>query len=259
LPPSYEIFPVACTKHDKLKKRKLDIIYEDEDIIILNKPALVLTVPDRYAAEKPNLLAMLNQKYGKVFIVHRLDKETSGIIIFAKNAEAHRALSMDFEHRKVTKTYLALVEGRMAESQGEIDKPLAPSMTKYNKMVVNKRGKNSRTTYQVLETFKYYTFVEANIHSGRLHQIRVHFASIGYPLAIDFLYGNQSEFMLSSVKKKGLNLGKYQEEKPIMTRTTLHAYSLTIQHPTTQETMTFKADLPKDFRAVLNQLRKWNK
>ena len=246
------------SKTIQLKKTNLDIIYEDQDIVLLNKPALLLTVPDRYTAEKPNLLTLLNKKYGKIFIVHRLDKETSGIIIFAKNAEAHRTLSMDFEHRRVQKTYLALVEGRMVEMEGTIDKPLAPSMTRYNKMVINKRGKRSITTFKVLESFKYYTLVEANIHSGRLHQIRVHLASIGYPLAIDFLYGNKEEFRLSFIKKKGLNLGKFEEERPIMTRTTLHAYSLTIQHPTTNEEMTFKAELHKDFRAVINQLRKWN-
>jgi 23S rRNA pseudouridine955/2504/2580 synthase/23S rRNA pseudouridine1911/1915/1917 synthase len=241
-----------------LKKKQLEIIYEDKELVIINKPALLLTVPDRYSPEKPNLLTMLNKKYGKIFIVHRLDKETSGILLFAKNAEAHRTMSMDFEHRRVKKTYLALVEGRMVQQEGLIDKPLAPSMTKYNKMVINKRGKASKTTFKVLESFKYYTLVEADIHSGRLHQIRVHLASIGYPLAIDFLYGNKGEFKLSFIKKKRLNLPKHEEERPIMTRTTLHAYTLTIAHPTTKEEMTFKADLPKDFRAVLNQLRKWN-
>lgn len=242
-----------------LKKKKLEVIFEDDDLLIINKPALMLTIPDRHAPEKPNLLTILNEKYGKVFIVHRLDKETSGIILFAKNAEAHRTMSMDFEHRRVQKTYLALVEGQMMQEDGVIDKPLAPSMTRYNKMVINKRGKASKTSYKIVEAFKYYTLVEANIHSGRLHQIRVHMASIGYPLAIDFLYGNQSEFRLSFIKKKRLNLGKYEEERPIMTRTSLHAYTLVIQHPTTKEEMAFKAELPKDFRAVVNQLRKWNK
>ncbi len=242
-----------------MKRIKLDIIFEDDDLVILNKPALLLTIPDRHSAEKPNLLTMLNKKYGKIFIVHRLDKETSGIILFAKNATAHRTMSIAFEKRHVEKTYLALVEGKMLQEEGVIDKPLAPSMTRYNKMVIAKRGKASKTSYKILEKFKYYTLVEANIHSGRLHQIRVHLTSIGYPLAIDFLYGNKTEFKLSFIKKKRLNLSKHEEERPLMTRTTLHAYTLSIYHPTTNERLTFKAELHKDFRAVIAQLRKWNK
>lgn len=235
------------------------ILFEDDDLIILNKPAHYLTIPDRFVLEKPNLTGFLKNRLGDVFIVHRLDKETSGVIIFAKNAAAHRNLSMQFEARTVDKIYLALVEGNVHQEEGEINQPIANNMRDSGKMVIAKRGKTSLTLYKVAERFKNYTLVEANIKTGRTHQVRVHFESAGYPLAVDALYGRKKEFLLSQVKMKKYQRGKKEEERPLMSRTTLHAKTLSFDHPTTLERMTFEAELPKDFRAVLNQLRKWGK
>lgn len=227
--------------------------------MVVNKPAMILTVPDRYAPGKFNLKDFLKERYGKIFVVHRLDKETSGALVFARHADAHRRLSLDFENRRVEKIYWALVQGQMVEDSGTIDKPLARSTVKYNKMLIHPRGKASRTDFRVLERFRYFTLVQARIHTGRLHQIRVHLASIGYPLAVDYLYGGRSEFKLSEIKRGKYKQGKEAQERPLMTRVSLHARSLGFTHPGTGQHLNFTAELPKDFRAVLHQLRKWNK
>lgn len=239
-------------------KNKPSIIFEDNDLIILNKPAHYLTIPDRFVAERPSLTAFLKNRIDEVFVVHRLDKETSGVILFAKNAEAHRNLSMQFEARTVDKIYLALVEGSVHNDEGEINQPIANNMRDKGRMIIAKRGKPSLTLFKVIERFKNYTLVEANIKTGRTHQVRVHFEVIGYPLAVDALYGRKDAFLLSEIKMKKYRRGKDAfEEKPLMSRTTLHAAKITFKHPTTDESMTFEAVLPKDFKAVLNQLRKW--
>ncbi len=239
-------------------KNRPSIIFEDDDIIVLNKPAHYLTIPDRFVAERPNLTSFLKNRLDEVFTVHRLDKETSGVIIFAKNAAAHRNLSMQFEARTIDKIYFALVEGSVHKEEGEINQPIANNMRDKGRMIIAKRGKPSLTLFKVIERFKNYTLVEANIKTGRTHQVRVHFEVIGYPLAVDSLYGRKDAFLLSEVKMKKYRRSKdVYEEKPLMSRTTLHAAKITFQHPTTNESMTFEAELPKDFRAVLNQLRKW--
>lgn len=240
-------------------KKNIGILYEDEAIVVVNKPSDFLTVPDRFHHHLPSLFQYLKEKNDDTFIVHRLDKETSGLVCFAKTKEAHRNLSMQFENRSVQKIYLALLTGVVANDSGIIDKPIAESMTRRGKMIIAKRGKPSVTHYKVLEFFKNFTLVEADIKTGRTHQIRVHFKEIGHPLAVDSLYGSQDAFLLSSIKRNKYNKNKHQEERPLMSRTSLHAHRLTLTHPVTNEEMTFESELPKDFAAVLKQLRKWGK
>jgi len=131
-------------------KNQPSIIFEDDDIIVLNKPAHYLTIPDRFVAERPNLVTFLRNRLEDIFIVHRLDKETSGVIIFAKNAAAHRNLSMQFEARTVDKIYLALVEGAVHKEEGEINQPIASNMRDKGRMIIASRGKPSLTIYQVI-------------------------------------------------------------------------------------------------------------
>jgi len=240
-------------------KQKVAILYEDEDLVIVNKPAKYLSIPDRFDETKPNVLGFLNHKYGKVFTVHRLDKETSGILCFAKNEVAHKLLSKQFQERTVQKIYYALVDGILTPTEGKIDQGIAPHPARPGKMMVSNKGKKSLTTYKVIEQFKSFTLVEANIKTGRTHQIRVHFEAIGFPLALDVLYGTRTEFLLSEIKLRKYKLGKGQEERPLMTRTTLHAYRLELDQPTTQKRLIIEASLPKDFAAVVKQLQKWNK
>lgn len=240
-------------------KTKIQILFEDKDILVVNKPAPLLSIPDRYNSDKFNLHAYLEAKFGESFIVHRLDKETSGVIVFARNGAAHKSLSEQFEKRKVRKKYLALVEGHPNSEEGNIDKPIAPSQGGVHKMTIAKKGKPSLSHYKTLEKFKKYSLLEVEIFTGRTHQIRVHLEAIGNPLAVDKLYGRNEAFYLSQIKLKKYKLGKNQEERPLMTRNSLHSSQLSFNHPSSREQLLFEADLPKDFQAVINQLRKWGK
>jgi 23S rRNA pseudouridine1911/1915/1917 synthase len=238
---------------------KPDIIFQDEHIIVANKPPQLLSIPDRFDALKPSLSADLTVLFGKIFIVHRLDRETSGIIVFAKTEEAHRHLSIQFENHETQKVYLALVDGVMHQDEGEIDRPIAEHPTIPGKMMVAKKGKESFTLYTVIERFKHFTLVEADIRTGRTHQIRVHFQSLGYPLAVDALYGRREALFGRDIKNK-FKVGKFTEEElPLMKRISLHSHRLTFKHPLSNEYMSFETELPKDFRATINQLRKWGK
>jgi 23S rRNA pseudouridine955/2504/2580 synthase/23S rRNA pseudouridine1911/1915/1917 synthase len=236
-----------------------ELLHEDEYLLVVNKPAGLLTIPDRNG-EKDSLHAQLERKYGKVFIVHRLDRETSGILCFARTEAAHRHLSMQMEHHTADKYYTALVEGELHHEEGEIDKPIGEHASIPGKMSIRMTGKPSLTFYRVAERFKRFTLADVLIKTGRTHQIRIHFQSIGYPLAVDALYGRRPGFMLSEIKGKSYKSGKFSDdERPIMERTSLHAARLKLNHPATEERLEFQAELPKDFAALLNQLRNWNK
>ncbi len=238
---------------------KMTILYEDEHLLVVEKPAGLLTIPDR-SGNPDNLYAKLQKRYGVVFIVHRLDRETSGVLCFARNEVAHRHLSMQFEHHTTDKFYHVLVDGQLHHEEGEIDKPIGEHPVISGKMAILSSGKPSLTFYRVLERFKGFTLVEVLIKTGRTHQIRVHFQSIGYPLAVDALYGQRPALFLSEIKGKKYKSGKNTEdERPLLDRVSLHASRLRLDHPVTGERLEFKSELPKDFAATLNQLRKWSK
>jgi RluA family pseudouridine synthase len=243
-----------------MKANALNTIFADEHLIVCEKPSGMLSIPDRFDLTKPNVYHQLEAEYGQVWIVHRIDRETSGILVFARNEEAHRQLNQQFLERTVEKIYLALVEGRPVPPNGSIDKAIAPHPSIPGKMIASGKGKSALTLYQVVDTFKAFSLVEADIKTGRTHQIRVHFASIGHPLVVDPLYGKRDAFYLSEVKMRNFNLKKTQdEERPLVSRLTLHAHKLTLDHPATGERMAFTCELPKDFRALLSQLEKWGR
>lgn len=234
---------------------KLDILYEDDHMVVINKEAGMLTVADRWNQQSLHLQSYLRNKYGEIFTIHRLDKDTSGVICFAKNAEAHKILSEKFETRDIDKTYIALVSGSL-EDEGEIDAPLVLSETKPGTTIVHKKGKPSFTTYKVINRYSLFSTVEVKIHTGRMHQIRVHMAHIGCPLFIDPVYGRRSEFFLSEIKGRRYRQGKFSEEneRPLMSRLSLHSLRLSFDHPVTGEQMIFEAPLPKDIKAVIKQM-----
>lgn len=242
---------------EKLYKA-LDILSEDEDYIIINKQAGMLTLPDRFDPSVPNLYHTLKTHYGDIWVVHRIDKQTSGVIAFAKNADAHRELNVQFENHKVQKKYWLLAQGALDREEGTVDLPIGENGSKAGSMKIDPiHGKNSVTKYRVIERFLNYTLVEAEPLSGRTHQIRVHFKAMGHPLAVDELYGSAEGIKLSTLKK-GYKIKPGHAEKPLIARLTLHAKSLRFYHYRLQETVTPDAPLPKDFNGTLKQLRKLN-
>ena len=240
-----------------MQKNSPEIIFENEDFIVINKPAGLLSIPDREGKDA-SLKNILKEKYGEIFIVHRLDRETSGLILFAKNEATHKYLSQLFEERKIEKIYTGIVSGTLPEKKGSIDAPIAENSHKPGIMLIHKRGKQSLTDYEVLEEFGSYSLVQFQIQSGRTHQIRVHLQHIGHPIACDAIYGSGEPFLLSSIKKK-FKLSKSEEtERPILSRLALHSSQLHFKDTKGNE-YRFEASLPKDMSALLQQLRKWKK
>jgi 23S rRNA pseudouridine955/2504/2580 synthase/23S rRNA pseudouridine1911/1915/1917 synthase len=233
----------------------LDIIFENNDFVVLNKPAALLSIPDRTQSAQ-SLKDMLQEKYGRIFTVHRLDRETSGLIVFAKTESAHQSLSQAFEERMVEKIYLGLVKGIPVNKKGSIDAPIMEHPARNGLMVVNKKGKPALTDYETLEEFGLYSLVQFQIHTGRTHQIRVHMQHLGHPIACDELYGDGKPVFISSLKRNFKLSKTEEEEKPILSRLALHSAHLNFKDMQGND-QRFEAPLPKDMKALLQQLRKW--
>ena len=240
-----------------LKKNNGGVLLEDDTMIILNKPAGLLVLPDRFDRKLVNLYELLKEVFGTIFIVHRIDRETSGVVLFAKTAEMHALMNTAFEQRRVEKLYRAIVVGSPSADSGCIDLPIAENEHGMRKMKIDKKnGKEAVTEYKVTGKFSGYALVEAKPHTGRTHQIRVHLSAIGLPILADSLYSNSGSFFLSSIKR---NYKASGEEKPILARTALHAFSLSFLHPVTGEKMVIEAPIPKDMETVLKVLKKYGK
>jgi 23S rRNA pseudouridine1911/1915/1917 synthase len=229
-------------------------IAENIDWIALNKPSGLLSIPDREGKDI-SLKKLLIEKFGNIFTVHRLDKGTSGILVFAKNENAHKHLSQQFENRETKKIYQGIVIGSLENKKGTINAPIMEHPGKNGTMVINRNGKEAITDYEVLEDFKIYSLVQFQIHTGRTHQIRIHAKEMGNPIVCDELYGDGKLVLLSSIKKKFNLSKKEEEEKPIMGRMALHALNLKFTNMN-GETIELEAPLPKDMKAFLQQLAK---
>ena len=231
-------------------------IYADKDIVILNKRSGILIAADRYNPDAPRLDLIAQEEFGKLYAVHRIDKDTSGLIVYARTPEAQRNLSMQFEKRQVKKIYHALVYGHPLWETLTVDLPLLPDGDPRHRTVVNKRfGKKSVTDFKLIGPCGQFSWIEARPETGRTHQIRVHLAEKGFSIVCDPLYGgNQKPVRLSEIKRKWN--GDTEEERPLLSRLALHAYKITFTHPTTGEEVTFTADYPRDMEAVRKQLAK---
>jgi 23S rRNA pseudouridine955/2504/2580 synthase/23S rRNA pseudouridine1911/1915/1917 synthase len=233
----------------------LSIIFENDDFIAINKEPGMLSIPDRHDETQFSLYKILSQQYGKIFIVHRLDRDTSGLILFAKNEATHKYLSQLFEQRNIEKKYVGIVRGSLPEKNSSVNEPIAEHPTKKGVMVISKKGKPSLTNYEVLEDFGIYSLVRFDIQSGRTHQIRVHTKSIGHPIICDEVYGDGKPVLLSSFKKKYKLSQNDLEERPLISRLALHSTSLHFADIHKKEFF-IEAPLPKDMKALLQQLRK---
>ena len=229
------------------------ILYEDDHLIALNKPAGLLSIPDRFLTNKPNLKSLLEKKYGEIYVLHRLDHNTSGVIVFAKTAESHADLSLQIENQKCKKEYWALTYKPQLES-GEINAPIAESLKNRGFYKVHDRGKKAISKYQTIQTWQRYALLSLELITGRTHQLRVHLKYIGAPLLTDDKYSNSKEFFLSEIKR--INRKREDIERPLLKRSSLHARRFECQHPVSGETLVFLAPLFKDMKAVISQLVK---
>lgn len=238
------------------KNNDYSVIYSDDDFIVLNKRSGILIAADRFNPDAPRLDLMAEKEFGKLYAVHRIDKDTSGLIIYAKNLEAQKGISMQFEQRKVQKTYHALVYGHPLWEDLHVDLALEPDGDARHRTVVNKKfGKPSVTDFHLIGVCGPYSWIEAKPKTGRTHQIRVHLAANNLSIVCDPLYsGNQKPVRLSEVKRKWN--GDEDEERPLLSRLALHAYKIQFEHPATHEQVTFTAPYARDMEAVRKQFAK---
>jgi 23S rRNA pseudouridine955/2504/2580 synthase len=229
------------------------ILFEDDDIIVVNKPPFISSLDEREGGEI-NMLRLAKQYSDDAQVCHRLDKETSGALIIAKNPEAYRTVSMQFERRKVKKVYHAVIDGTHVFEELFIDLPIL-NVGKGNVTISRQEGKRAETWFQSLKYYKHYTLVECRPVTGRMHQIRIHLASQRAAIAGDEMYKGQPVF-LSKLKRK-YQLGKGQEELPIMKRFALHAYEVSFK-VLNEEEVTIHAPYPKDFETLLKLLDKFD-
>ena len=230
----------------KPQEMPLDVIYEDDDMLVINKEKGIVVHPGNGNPDGTLANAVMARCKGGLSgiggkirpgIVHRIDKDTSGLVIIAKNDKAHINLSNQIQKRKVKKTYIALVRGVIKENEATINMPIGRSTKDRKKMAVSKNGKEAITNFKVLKRFTGYTLLEVNIETGRTHQIRVHLAEIGFPIVGDMVYSN------------GKNPFNVEGQM-------LHAAKLELKHPTTQKDVTFEATLPEYFKKIVKELEK---
>src|ERR1022692_3133735 len=246
-------WPEARPAEAQPEEIPLDILFEDAALLVLNKPAGLVVHPAAGHEEHTLVNALLHHCAGELSgiggvarpgIVHRLDKETSGCLVVAKNDETHLALSSQFASRKVGKIYHAIIGGEMPRDKGEIRAAIARHPSHRKRMAVNDDvGREARTSYRVLERLRCSTLVEAELHTGRTHQIRVHFQHLGYPLVGDETYGQRQN-------------RRFEELVGFAApRVMLHAFQLAFIHPRTGKKMKFEAPRPADFEDLLKALR----
>lgn len=228
------------------------ILFEDDNFFVLNKPPFIATLEDR---SSPVNISNLAKEYNpNAQVCHRLDKETSGVLLIAKNPEAYRHAAIQFEKRAVEKKYHAVVEGVHEFKNEKLSAPIV--LTGKGKMVVNQRdGKESTTYFSTLAIYGNYSLVECRPVTGRMHQIRVHLATLGAPIVNDELYGGKP-FYLSAIKRK-YNLKRFTEERSLIQRFALHAYELSMKGMD-EKIVTYQTPYPKDFRVLVEQLEKNN-
>lgn len=247
-------WPEAKSAEAQPEKIPLDILFEDDDLLVLNKPPGLVVHPAAGHEQHTLVNALLHHCAGKLSgiggvarpgIVHRLDKDTSGCLVVAKTDFAHQSLAKQFAGRSVEKIYHAIVCGKMTKKSGEISGAIARHPIHRKRMAVTTRakGREARTGFRVLETFAAATLVEASLHTGRTHQIRVHFDHLGFPVLGDSTYGAKKNQRFQKSTRYGA------------TRQLLHAQRLAFVHPRTAQKKSFAAPYPEDFLAALKQLR----
>ncbi|UKJ05821.1 RluA family pseudouridine synthase [Solitalea lacus] len=237
----------------KLPSFKDLILFENDEVIVVNKPPFIASVDER-SGNEPNMLRLAKSYWEDAQICHRLDKETSGALIFAKTPEAYRSISMQFEHRQIKKIYHAVIDGTHNFEEKMVDLPIA-NFGKGNVIIDKYEGKRAETIFNSIKFYKHFTLVECQPKTGRMHQIRIHLATQRASIVADEMYGGKYPFL--STFKKGYRLSKNEEEQPLIRRFALHAREVTFKLLNGEET-TISADYPKDFATFLKLLDKFD-
>ncbi len=232
----------------------LEILYQDEDVIAVSKPAGMLVIPGRDPAERSlrhQVDEHLAARGDRAFVVHRIDRGSSGVVLFARNAAAHRALNLAFERREVEKEYLAVVEGDL-EGEGCIQIPLHTARRGRTRPAMpGEPGQESRTTWQAIERFGSHTSIRVIPQTGRHHQIRVHLKAIGHPLAFDPIYGRKVPLAARDLEGNAAA----SPSRILLDRTPLHASRVRVRHPSGSGVIVVEADIPQDMRQLLTFFR----
>ncbi len=271
------VIPPPPAKEIQAQEIPLDVLYEDAQIIVINKRADILVHPARshlsgtmvnalvwrfqHASDTGGALSPVGAEFARPGVVHRLDRHTTGVIVFAKDEEAHWRLGRQFELRTTHKRYLALVHGMIEPLADTIELPLGPHQSDAKglreKYVVrfDEQGKPSTTLYRALEVFEGYTLLELDLRTGRTHQIRVHLSYLGYPIVGDDMYGGRAVSLAHIARDLPTAERRAAEKDVVIARQALHAAHLTIRHPVSGEPLTFRAPPPEDFARLLALLR----
>ena len=232
----------------------IQVLFCDPALLVVNKPAGLATLPDGYNPSLPHIKSLLEAQYGRLWIVHRLDKETSGVLLLARSAQAHRSLNTQFAKHLVSKVYLCLVRGDIAWIKKTVDLPLRPNGDRRHRTVVETQaGKPAVTHFKVLENLGPYCFLEAIPETGRTHQIRAHLAAIGLSIVGDKLYTPPGLHLPGAASAASAQENHHAFNTA--SSMALHAYSLEISHPLSGERMKFIAPYPAGLTSLLEQLR----
>ena len=231
------------------------VIFENDDYILINKPAHIASLDERQADNSQSILRLAKEYANDAQLCHRLDKETSGVLAIAKNPSAYRHLSMQFEHRKVEKRYHAVVNGTHDFEMISVYLPIAMKRDGTMVAIDRQKGKEADTIFNTMKVYRNHTLVECMPITGRMHQIRIHLVCLKAPIVCDPTYGGEMIF-LSDLKRK-FHLKKETEEQPIIKRVALHAHSLTFRL-LNEEIIKIEAPYPKDFEVLVKQLDKFS-
>jgi 23S rRNA pseudouridine955/2504/2580 synthase/23S rRNA pseudouridine1911/1915/1917 synthase len=233
---------------------EIGILYQDESVLIINKPTAYLSMPDRFELESPVVLRELEAGYGRLWPIAPPDLDSSGMLLAARTEAANKALATSFEAGEVRRAYRAVVRGRPSWKQTSCDLPLVVDGDRKHRTIIDGTGKAALTEVTVLGVYGGLALVEAVPVTGRTHQVRVHLAALGYPVICDPLYGDNQPLFLSKIKRRWK--GDPRSERPLMLRAAIHSWSVDFPHPQDAEVRHFEAPYPRDMRALVNQLEK---
>ncbi|MEL6823098.1 MAG: RluA family pseudouridine synthase [Calditrichota bacterium] len=249
------------------RKRHLDPIYEDEHLLVINKASGLPVLPDRWDPNLPNVRDLITRARLQenpslehpIWIVHRIDASTSGILLLAKTANMHRELNQMFAEAQIEKNYLCIVQGAPPADTGTVTLSLEKTPSAKRPVRISHQGRPAETTWKIIERFKRFALVEASPKTGRMHQIRVHMQSLGCPLAFDPLYGQRQPITIADFKRNARSTIKTDRPSAaLIDRLTLHAARLSFTDPLGGIEHSFEAAIPKDLAALLKTLRKWD-